>query len=151
LFRRMKRELPAPATLSEQNGPSVDCGNQRWATYTLLEATAAKLPLTNDADLVRLVPWARDSDVCVRQTALSAVVANVAYDGNNLVLPHMHDPEHHIYHDILFSLKAHLDHKGVAYNPEIFDGLLLAVDAKDYPELVHGRWEQEVDRTTVSV
>jgi len=149
LFRGFRHELPAPETLSEQNGPWIECGD-RGATYTLLSATAAKVPIASDADLVRLVPWCRDEDVCVRQIALDAVVPYIGYDHNALVLPHMHDPEHFLYHDILLALRAHLDRREVDYDPQIFDGLFLAVEEGDFAELIHGRWEQEVDRKAVN-
>jgi hypothetical protein len=56
----------------------------------------------------------------------------------------MSDPEHFQFHDILGTLKTYLDDKQVAYAPQVFDGLLLAIRDQDFPSVIHGKWEQEI-------
>jgi hypothetical protein len=54
LFEGYARELPAPVNLSEQNGASTTCADHRGATYSLLQATAERIPIRSDADLASL-------------------------------------------------------------------------------------------------
>jgi hypothetical protein len=56
----------------------------------------------------------------------------------------MHDPEHHQFHAILVTLKAHLDAGHIAYPPAIFDGLMLDLRVEDFAPIMHGHWEEEV-------
>jgi len=150
MFEALRSKLPPAETLSQQNGASLTCDHHGGATYTLLDAIAAKVPIHGDADLVQLVPWCRDADVCVRQIAMSAVVSRIGFDRNHLVIPHMHDPEHYLYHEILLALMAHLERGDVAYDPKIFAGLQLDVAQDDFPALIHGRWVEDIDPKTVN-
>lgn len=142
LFRSYEKKLPEPATLSEGNGASMKCERHGWATYTLLDATARKLPVQSDADLPRLVPWARANDPCLRQIAVQAIVDKIAFDSNRLSAPGMHDPEHYHFHDIMVALKRHLDEKKVAVPEPLIAGMMLDASEKDF-WLMKGKWEED--------
>jgi hypothetical protein len=146
LFHGYQQQLPQAATLSESNGATLVCERHGYATYTLLAATASKVPIENDSDLPAVASWCRDDDPCIRQIALDSLIARIGFDRNQLVVPNMHDPEHFLYHDILVSLRGYLDAKHVPYDPRIFDGLLLDVGADAFGPLMHGAWEQDVDK-----
>lgn len=143
LFRGYREKLPEPASLSEQNGASLQCDKHGWVTYTLLDATTEKLPVKSDEDVVRLARWARDRDVCVRQIALDALVKRVGHDRDRLVLPDMHDPEHYVYHDIFVSTLVYLDKKRVRYSPKLFAGLMLNLRREDFFRSMRGEWREE--------
>ena len=143
LFRGFETKLPEAETLGEQNGPFVRCLGNRGATVTLLRALAAKVPILSDLDLVRLVPWARHPDPCVSQIALRTIALQIGYDEDSLYA--FLDPEGFQYHDVFVSVKAHLDRKRVPYDPTIFEGLLIIVDANDFPALIHGHWFEDED------
>jgi hypothetical protein len=86
LFRGYENELPAPATLSEGNGASLKCPHHGHVTYTLLDATAQRLPLERDADVARLVRWYRDDDPCIRYIAVEALLRKIVHDRDRLSL-----------------------------------------------------------------
>lgn len=109
--------------MSESNGFTMVCKRHGDATYTLLQATAQKLPVRRDSDVAALVPWARSGDDCIRQIALDAIVAKIGYAHNRLSVPGMHDPEHNHFHSILVSTKAYLGVPG--YDKRIFEGALI--------------------------
>ena len=142
LFEAWRRELPKAESLSDANGASLRCGD-RGATYNRLRRGAEQVPLDGDADLVALVPWARDPDECLRDIAIHAILRRVPFDSNRLVVPSMDDVEHHLYHLILVSLIAYLDEHHVAYDAGAFDGLGLDVTAKDYEAKLVGEWEEQ--------
>ncbi len=146
LFRGYQKKLPEPATLSEGNGASLHCPHHGYVTYTLLYATAEKLPLTGDADVARLVRWYRDSDPCVRQIAVEALLLKIVHDRDRLSLPSMHEPDNYQYRDILVSAKLFLDKKRVAYGPSLFDGTLVSVTAKDFGPTLHGSWKEAITK-----
>lgn len=146
LFRGYETALPKPATLSEMNGASLECPTHGSVTYTLLDGTARRLPVTNDTDLVRLVPWARSRDVCLRQIAVKAIVQRVGFDPNRLSLPAMHDPEHHLFHEIMVVLRTYLVGTNTTFQPDLFAGLFLDVAATDIAAF-HGRWSQVTDES----
>lgn len=52
-FRGYRKKLPEPANLSEGNGVSTVCASGAHATYTLLDATADKVPIAGDRNLRR--------------------------------------------------------------------------------------------------
>ena len=149
-FVKLRGSLPKPETLSQQNGLSIDCGERGTVTLTLLNATASKVPLEKPNDLVHLVPWLGDEDVCLRHIAVQAAVDFLNYDRDQLVVPHMHDPEHVLFRDIMLALRARLDEAGVEYAASLFDGVLLSLDEDDFARLAHGTWTQDVDHSTVN-
>jgi hypothetical protein len=144
LFHSYREKLPAPATLSEGNGASLKCPHHGYVTYTLLDATAKKLPITSEDDVPALIPWLRDPDACLRQIALEALFPKIGFDSNRLSLPNMHDPEHVQYHDIFVALKSFLDAKRVAYDGHAFDGLMLAITKEEFPRTMQGAWKEAV-------
>lgn len=146
-FEAWLEKLPAPATLSEGNGASMSCPRHEHATYTLLAATAKKVPLASDADLVGLVRWLRHDDACIRQIALDALLPKVGLEAGQFAVPPMHDPEHYQYHRILVALRAHLDEKRVAYPPATFEGLMLDVTDQDFTATLQGSWEEEIGKS----
>lgn len=139
-FRDFVKRLPERG-VAEQNGPVVPCLNDRSATSTRLRAIASTVPIENDLDLARLVPWARHPDPCISQIALQSLVIKVGYDAS--LLEALLDPEHLQVHDIFVSTKAYLDRAHVPYEPAIFDGLLLTTTARDFPALIHGTWSED--------
>lgn len=144
-FRAFETKLPEAATLSEQNGATIPCGGDRWATFTLLHSTAKKVHIERDDDLVTVARWARHRDACIRQIALQVILPRIGYDTNQLAVPSMHDPEHYEYHDIFVALKSYLDRKHVTYDANVFDGLMVDVKAGDFATLVHGKWVEEIE------
>lgn len=150
VFQRYRQKLPEAATLSEQNGATIQCDEHGWATLTLLRASAAKVPIANDRELVALVPWLRDSDKCIRQIALEALIPRIGFNRNSLVVPSMFDPEHVLYHEIFVAFKAYLDAKKVPYDPAVFSELLLTVRQKDFASLLLGRWAEDTEGRKLS-
>ncbi|MFO0566330.1 MAG: hypothetical protein U0263_11745 [Polyangiaceae bacterium] len=144
LFQGYEAKLPTPATLSEGNGSAMRCPRHDHATYTLLRATADKLPIPNDAALLDLVPWARHTDACIRQIALYAIVSKIGFERNRLVIPSMHEPEHHLYHQIFVAFVGYLEQKHVAFAPSLFEGMMLDVKEADYAPLLQGAWEEDI-------
>ncbi len=142
-----REKLPAAATLSEQNGASFSCPHHGSVTYTLLFAAAAKLPISSDADLVTLAHFARDEDACVRYIAIEAIMKKIGYDSNSISLPSVHEPDHFQYHDVLGSLKTHLESHHVSYPARVFDGLMLDVSERDFEPLLHGHWHEDVGKS----
>lgn len=146
LFRGFVKELPAPATLSEQNGMGMaECDGKPAPTYNLLRATAAKLPVKTDVDVMSLVPWARHTNPCIRQIAIEALIEKIGFDRNALSAPGMHDVEDHHFHDIMVSVKRFLDARKVTIPPEVFAGLQVAPSEKDFGLLLRGSWVEEID------
>ncbi len=145
LFTGYQDKLPAPATLSEENGASLKCEHHGWVTYTLLFATANKVPIESDADLARLVPWTRNDDVCLRQIAIEAIIRKINFDSNRLATPGMHDPEHHDFHDVLVALNAYLKARKVPVDPKLFAGMMVDVTDKDFATL-NGKWEEQPEK-----
>ena len=145
LFRGYGERLPLPASLGEGNGATLSCRHHGYATYHLLAACARKVPIERDDDLLAVVPWCRDADPCIRQIALDTLVPRIGFDEDQLVVPNMHDLEHFLFHDIFLSLKRTLDAKRVAYDPGIFEGMLLDVGLDAFAPLMHGAWEEDVD------
>ncbi len=146
LFRAYQKKLPEPATLSEANGASLECPHHGYVTYTLLDATAERLPFEGDADVARLVRWYRDGDPCIRQIAVGALLPKIAHDRNRLSLPDMHEPDNYQYRDILVSAKQFLDTKRVAYGPSLFDGTIVSVAATDFGAMLHGSWKEAITK-----
>ena len=97
-------------------------------------------------ELVPLVPWARHPDTCIRQIALDVLLPKIGHDRNRLSIPPMHETDHFQYHDIFVSLKAHLEREKVAFDPAIFEGLMLSVGVGDFPSYAHGRWVEAASR-----
>ncbi|MCR9159663.1 MAG: hypothetical protein ACE37F_04890 [Nannocystaceae bacterium] len=147
-FEGLRGGLPAPKDLSQQNGMSIECGARGLVTLTLLKATADEVPLRAPSDLVALVPWMADADVCLRHIAVEAAVTYLDYDRDALVVPSMHDPEHVLYRDIVRTLRQRLDDEGVRYDATLFDKVLLSVELDDFERLVQGAWTQDVDHAT---
>lgn len=150
VFQRYRQKLPKATTLSEQNGATIQCDRHGWATLTLLSTSAAKVPITEDRDLVALVPWLRDKDKCIRQIALEVLIPKIGFDRNLLVIPNMFDPEHVLYHEIFVAFKTYLDAKKVTYDPAIFDGLFLTVSQSDFPALLYGQWAEDTEGRKLS-
>jgi len=142
-FERYVQQLPAPVDLSDSNGISTECKPGQYATYNLLASAGAKLPVHGDADLPVLVKWARHSDLCIRQIALEALVPKIGFDRNKLVVPSMHDPEHYLFHDILATAKAYFDAKHVAYDPRLFDGLMISPHVGEFHARFDGTWIED--------
>jgi hypothetical protein len=143
LFATWAKKRPEAATLSEQNGKSILCRDGDHATLTLLGASARKVVVSDDADLVALARWARHPDPCIRQIAMDAIVPAVGFDRNQLVVPHMHDPEHHLFHDIFVSLHARLGAKATALDPEPFAGMMLDATAGEVIASLRGTWIED--------
>jgi hypothetical protein len=146
LFRGYRQKLAEPATLSEANGATLQCPHHGYVTYTLLHATAERLPLASDADVARLVHWYRDGDPCIRYIAVEALLSKVVHDRDRLSLPGMHEPDSHQYRDILVSAKLFLDARRVAYAPRSFDGVMVSVTAKDFVPTLRGSWKEAVTK-----
>jgi hypothetical protein len=144
VFRRYQQALPAPSTLSEGNGVSTTCASGNHATYNVLDAAARKVPIKSDSELAFLVPWSRNEDDCIRHIAIEAMLLRIVYDHRRLTLGDMSDPEHFQFHDILGTLKSHLDDGHVAYTQRVFEGLLLTIKDEDFASVIHGKWEQDV-------
>ena len=142
-----REKLPPPATLSEQNGASLSCPHHGYVTYTLLQATAEKLPIASKTDLVTLARFARDEDACIRYIALEASMKKIGYDSNRIALPSVHTPDHYQYRDVLGSLKSHLDSHRVTYAPRVFAGLMLEVTERDFDSLMRGHWHEDVGKS----
>jgi hypothetical protein len=142
-FRAYEKKLPPPVGLSEGNGFTIRCRDQSYATLTRLAGCARRLAIQNDADLAAIVPWTRHDDPCIRQIAVEAILTKVDFDHNRLVASQMNDPEHFLFREITLSLRAYLDARHVAYDPKIFDGLLLDVGDRDFAPLLRGKWEQD--------
>ncbi|MEM6293335.1 MAG: hypothetical protein AAGA54_18830 [Myxococcota bacterium] len=149
-FLGLRTALPEAETISQQNGLSIECGKRGWVTLSLLQATAEKVPLEQTADLVHLVPWVQDEDVCLRHIAVSAAVDYLEFDRNRLVVPNMHDPEHVLFREIMQTMRARLDRDAVPYDPKLFDSVLLTFGEADFARLTHGAWTQDIDRSTVN-
>lgn len=146
LFRGFVKELPPATTLSEQNGMGMaECDGKPAPTYNLLRATAGKLPVKTDADVMTLVSWARHQNPCIRQIAIEALVTKIAFDRNALSAPGMHELEDHHFHDIMVSTKRYLDARHVTVPPEVFAGLQVVVTEKDFAPLMRGSWVEEID------
>ena len=144
LFRSWAVKLPEAATLSEQNGASlVECDGKPGATYTLLRATAAKVPLNSDADLISLVPWAKHPNPCLRYIAIKAIIAAIGFDSNKLSAPGLHEVEHHHFHDIMVSLKQHLDARAVVIPAGTFDGMFVSLSQPEASALLRGAWVED--------
>lgn len=146
LFLAYEKKLPSPATLSEGNGVGTRCPKHGHVTYTLLRATADKVPIPNDAALLDLVPWLRHADACIRQIALDALVSKIGFEPNRLVVPNMHEPDHHLYHQIFVAFVGYLEQRHVAYAPSLFEGMLLDVKDADFAPLLQGDWEEDIGR-----
>ena len=142
LFRSYQNHLPEPETLSESNGASLKCPRHGWVTYTLLHATAQKVPLASDADLVGLVPWTRADDTCLRMIAIEAIVQRIEFDSNRVSLPGMHEPDHYHHRDILASLRSYLVARQLAFDKKLFEGLMLDAVPKDFAAL-RGTWVED--------
>ena len=145
LFAQYAKQLPEPATLSQQNGATCECEHHGGATYTLLYAASEKVPTATDADLVHVIKWARHQDPCIRQIAIDVLVAKLGYDRNSLSLPNMHDTAHYQFHAIHAALRARLDSQRIAYEEAEFGGLLFVTDTKQAVRLLAGSWIEEVD------
>jgi hypothetical protein len=147
LFRGYQKKLPEPATLSEGNGATLKCPHHGYVTYTLLFATAEKLPLQSDADVARLVRWYRDGDPCIRYIALEGFLPKITHDRDRLSLPGMHEPGDYQHRDILVSVKLFLDAKRVAYDAKLFDGVIVSVTPKDFGPMLHGNWKEAITKS----
>jgi hypothetical protein len=145
VFRAYRREIPRASNIAEANGTALMCPHHGGASYTLLHALAAKLPIVDDRDFAALVPWMRDDDECIRHIAVAAFVDRVGFDTRHMSGPSMHDPEHVDFHEILVALKRRLDERRASYDPKIFAGLLLDVGAEAFGPVMYGTWEQDVD------
>lgn len=143
LLTAWEKELPKAETLSEQNGASIPCGDGQYTTLTLLHASAVKLQASGEADLEALARWALHRDACIRQIALDAIVPMVGFDRNQLVVPHMHDPEHHVFHDILVSVHDQLGAKSVKLDAALFGPMMLDATADQILATVRGKWVED--------
>ena len=123
------------------------CDHHGHATYTLLEMAAGKVPIETDADVARLIPWARDPDPCLRQIALEAILGKIAYDSNRLAVPSMHGPDHFQFHDILSSARTWLDARHAPYDAKVFDGLMLDITDAQFASWMKGQWEEEIEKS----
>ena len=144
LFAQFAQQLPAPATLSEQNGVTGECSHG-GATYSLLFAASQKVPVATDADLRQVLPWARHSDPCIRQIAMDVLVTKLGYDRNNLSIPDMHDPTHYQFHAIHAALKTRFDQQRIAYSTGDFGELVFVVEPTRAVEYLVGAWTETVD------
>ena len=144
LFRGYQQKLPEPATMSEGNGATLKCPHHGYITYTLLDATAEKLPVEGDADVARLVHWYRDGDPCLRYIAVEGLLSKIPHDRDQLSLPNMHEPDNYEYRGILVSAKLFLDGKHVAYAPRLFDGAIVSVTPKDFGPTLRGSWKEAI-------
>lgn len=154
LFRGWQTQLPEPATLSEGNGASLEC-RHGFTTYTLLSATAKRVPIDTDADLLDLVPWAHDPDPCIRYIAIQAIVERIQLDTDPLSLPGMHEPDHHHFHEIFVALRRYLVGKQVRIPPRAFAGMYLDITSRDFATLT-GTWREDAQpmrnfQTTVAI
>lgn len=145
VFQGYRQKLPEPATLSEQNGHTLECDRHGWATMTLLRACAAKVPIAQDRDLPALIPWLRDSDKCIRYIAMEVLIPKIGFDRNQLSVPGMFDPEHWQFHDIFVAFKSYLDTHRVAYEKAAFEGLFLTVSQNEFSSLIHGKWAEDTE------
>ena len=107
-FRNYQVKLPEPVTLSDSNGFSLECKHHHSPTLNLLRSLGLAMPIERDADLLRLVPWARHADQCLRIIALQALLPRISYDQNALSAPNFSDPEHFQFHDIMVRSPAPL-------------------------------------------
>lgn len=146
VFKAWAVTLPEPKSLADSNGMGFSCPNhQGGTTLTNLSTIAKTVPITTDAELVQLVPWARHTDACLRHIAIEAILAHLpSYARNSLSVPPMHDPEHFQFHDIMVALTQHLDSKKIAWNPRVFEGLLVKTTLADFATLAHGKWVEEI-------
>lgn len=144
LFTQFAQQLPAPATLSEQNGATGEC-TRGGATYSLLYATSQKIPVATDAELRQVLPWARHTDPCIRQIAIDVLVTKLAYDRNNLSIPDMHDSAHYQFHAIHQMLKARFDSQRISYTAGDFGELVFVVEPARAIEYLVGAWVEDVD------
>lgn len=143
-FRGFREQLPPAMTLSEQNGMSTRCPHHGGVTYTRLAGTASRLPIESDADVVALVPWTRDADVCLRQIALDAILARVGSKPGGETLPSMHEPDSVAFHDILHRTRAWLAKKGIAAPPRVFEGMGFDAQPADLVPRAQGRWQEDM-------
>lgn len=144
LFTQFAQQLPAPATLSEQNGATGEC-TRGGATYSLLYATSQKIPVAADAELRQVLPWARHTDPCIRQIAIDVLVTKLAYNRNNLSIPAMHEPGNYQFHAIHAALKARFDSQRIAYTAGDFGELVFVVEPARAIEYLVGAWTEDVD------
>lgn len=146
LFRGYVKKLPEPKTLSEQNGMGMaQCDGKPAPTYNLLRATAGKLPVKTDADVLSLVPWARHQNPCIRQIAIEALITKIGFDRDELSAPGMHEVEDHHFHDIMVSVQRFLEARKVSIPVEVFEGLYVTVTEKDFVPLLRGSWVEELE------
>lgn len=145
IFRHYQEKLPKPRTLNERNGMTLLCLRHSYGTYTLLDSCAAGIPIENDNDLAKIVPWVRHDDPCIRQIALKCLAKRIGYDSGALVVPAMHDPEHWLFYDIIISMKKYLDSKEMQYDEKLFDKLLMKPDAAEFASEMQGTWTQQID------
>ncbi|MFT3708373.1 MAG: hypothetical protein QM817_12035 [Archangium sp.] len=71
-------------------------------------------------------------------------MSRIGYDQNALSVPPMNDVEHFQFHDIMVSLTQYLDAKKIAWDPKLFDGLLIKTTDADFSKLAHGKWTEEI-------
>ncbi len=143
IFEGYQKKLPEPATLSEGNGATLECPHHGYVTYTLIRASAEKLQVKDDADLIALAYWARDVDPCIRQIALDALLPKIGFDSNKLAVPVMHEIDHYEYHEIFVAVKAHFDGRRIAYPPSLFDGMMIDIGAGDWETSLQGHWQED--------
>jgi hypothetical protein len=143
-FRGFRDVLPPAATLSEQNGASTTCPHHGGVTYTRLGGTASRLPVESDADVVALVPWTRDPDLCLRQIAIEAILARVERKPGGQSLPDMHEPDSVEFHEILRRTRVWLQRKGIAAPPRVFAGMGFDARPADLLPRAQGRWQEDM-------
>ncbi len=147
LMREYAKQLPEATTLSEQNGPSLECGEpKRWETYTHLYGLASRLPNNGDADLVALVPWAHANDPCIRQIAIDAIVARIQLDRDRLVAPDMHEPTSKLFREILIELRDYLRARNVAMPADLFAGEFIDLTPNDLATF-RGSWAEKANKS----
>jgi len=143
-FRGFRDVLPSGKTLSEQNGFSTRCEHHGGVTYTRLGGIASRLPVESDADVVALVPWTRDPDLCLRQIALEAILARVERKPGGETVPDMHEPDSLEFHEILGRTRVWLQMKGIAAPPRVFAGMGFDAQPADLLPRAQGRWQEDM-------
>lgn len=146
VFRAYAKRLPAPVSLNDGNGVGPLCPNHRGGnTFNWLATLARSLPVKSPADLPRLVPWARNADVCLRVVALGGLMDRTGFDGARFNSG-MFDPDSWMGLEILSAARDYFDAHAIPYDPALFAGPAFAAKEKEFAGRIAGTWEQDVDR-----
>lgn len=101
-----------------------------------------RLKIESDADLVRMVRWLRDRDVCVRRVAEHVLWPKLGLPGDAMSVS-VQDMEGWEYHSIFCAMKARLDRGKAPYDPRIFDGLMVSLTDQDFLGTLGGTWQED--------